>query len=129
MQPLTKDEMMFFDGKPGALALYEVFREKLFALCPDGVLQVQKTQITFRNPKVFCCVSMARLKGVQGEYIVVTLGQGRRLESPRGWVATEPYPGRWIHHIPIRDSREVDGELPDWVRRAYTFSREKRPLR
>ena len=51
MQPLTKDEMMFFDGKPGALALYEVFREKLFALCPDGVLQVQKTQIPSGTPR------------------------------------------------------------------------------
>lgn len=129
MCQLTMDELMFFGGKTGALTLYEAFREKLFALFPDVTFQVQKTQITFRNPKVFCCVSMARLKGVQGEYIVVTLGLGQRLESPRVWVATEPYPGRWTHHIPIRDSREVDEELLDWVRQAYTFSREKRPLR
>lgn len=126
---MTIDEQMFFDGKPGALALYEAFREKLLALCPDAAFQVQKTQITFRNPRVFCCVSTARMKGIQGEYIVVTLGLGQRLASPRVWVATEPYPGRWTHHVPVWDVEELDEELMDWVRQAYTFSREKRPLR
>ena len=127
---MTIDEQMFFDGKPGALALYEAFREKLLALCPDAAFQVQKTQITFRNPKVFCCVSMARMKGIQGEYIVVTLGLGQRLASPRVWVATEPYPGRWTHHIPLRDSREVDGELLDWfhVAKDGLWASKKRPF-
>lgn len=129
MQPLTMDELMFFDGKPGALALYEAFREKLFALFPDVAFQVQKTQITFRNPKVFCCVSLAKMKGANGEYIVVTFGLGQRLVSPRVWVAAEPYPGRWTHHVPVWDMEELDEELLDWVRQAYTFSREKRPLR
>lgn len=129
MQPLTMDERMFFDGKPGALALYEVFREKLFALCPDGAFQVQKTQITFRNPKVFACVSLAKMKGAKGEYIVVTFGLGQRLVSPRVWAAAEPYPGRWTHHVPVWNAEELDEELLDWVRQAYTFSREKRPLR
>ena len=58
---------------------------------------------------------MARMKGSEGECIVVTVGLGQRLASPRVWVATEPYPGRWSHHIPLRDCREVDGELLDWV--------------
>lgn len=122
---MTIDEQMFFDGKPGALALYEAFREKLLALCPDAALEVQKTQITFRNPKVFCCVSMARMKGIQGEYIVVTLGLGQRLASPRVWVATEPYPGRWTHHIVISDPAEVDDELMGWVREAAAFAAAK----
>lgn len=129
MKELTWDEQMFLGDKPGALGLYAAFREALLERFPHAALQVQKTQITFRNPKVFCCVSMARMKGVQGEYIVVTLGLGQRVDSPRVWVATEPYPGRWTHHVPVRDVEELDGELMDWVEQAYTFSREKRPLR
>lgn len=129
MKELTWDEQMFLGDKPGALGLYAAFREALLERFPHAALQVQKTQITFRNPKVFCCVSMARMKGVQGEYIVVTLGLGQRVDSPRVWAATEPYPGRWTHHVPVRDVEELDGELMDWVEQAYTFSREKRPLR
>ena len=122
---MTIDEQMFFDGKPGALALYEAFREKLLALCPDAAFQVQKTQITFRNPKVFCCVSMARMKGIQGEYIVVTLGLGQRLASPRVWVATEPYPGRWTHHVVLSRPEELDETLLAWLREAWDFSEAK----
>lgn len=122
---MTIDEQMFFDGKPGALALYEAFREKLLALCPDAAFQVQKTQITFRNPRVFCCVSMARMKGIQGEYIVVTLGLGQRLASPRVWVATEPYPGRWTHHIVVSGLEEIDDELMGWVKEAAAFAAAK----
>ena len=122
---MTIDEQMFFDGKPGALALYEAFREKLLALCPDAALEVQKTQITFRNPRVFCCVSMARMKGIQGEYIVVTLGLGQRLASPRVWVATEPYPGRWTHHIVVAGPEEIDDELMGWVKEAAAFAAAK----
>lgn len=122
---MTIDEQMFFDGKPGALALYEAFREKPLALCPDAAFQVQKTQITFRNPRAFCCVSMARMKGIQGEYIVVTLGLGQRLASPRVWVATEPYPGRWTHHIVVAGPEEIDGELMGWVKEAAAFAAAK----
>ena len=122
---MTIDEQMFFDGKPGALALYEAFREKLLALCPDAAFQVQKTQISFRNPRVFCCVSMARMKGIQGEYIVVTLGLGQRLASPRVWVATEPYPGRWTHHIVVAGPEEIDDELMGWVKEAAAFAAAK----
>lgn len=122
---MTIDEQMFFDGKPGALALYEAFREKLLALCPDAALEVQKTQITFRNPRVFCCVSTARMKGIQGEYIVVTLGLGQRLASPRVWVATEPYPGRWTHHIVVAGPEEIDDELMGWVKEAAAFAAAK----
>lgn len=129
MYQLTIDEQMFFDGKPGALALYEAFREKLSALFPDVTFQVQKTQITFRNPKVFCCVSLAKMKGAKGEYIVVTFGLGQRLVPPRVWAAAEPYPGRWTHHVPVWNVEELDEELLDWVGQAYAFSREKRPLR
>lgn len=122
---MTIDEQMFFDGKPGALALYEAFREKPLALCPDAAFQVQKTQITFRNPRAFCCVSMARMKGIQGEYIVVTLGLGQRLASPRVWVATEPYPGRWTHHIVVAGPEEIDDELMGWVKEAAAFAAAK----
>ena len=108
---MTIDEQMFFDGKPGALALYEAFREKLLALCPDAAFQVQKTQITFRNPKVFCCVSMARMKGIQVEYIVVTLGLGQRLASPRSGWQRSPTPAAGPTTFPLGTAGKWTGSF------------------
>ena len=50
---------------------------------------------------------------------------GGRLDSPRVAVATEPYPGRWTHHIVICDPAEVDDELMGWVREAAAFAAAK----
>ena len=56
----------------------------------------------------------------------MTIGLSHRLDSPRVAVATEPYPGRWTHHILISDETQIDGELLDWLREAWEFAESKR---
>ena len=41
----TVNELLFFDSKPDALAMYEAFREAVFAKVPDTRIEVEKTQI------------------------------------------------------------------------------------
>ena len=41
-------------------------------------------------------------------------------------VATEPYPGRWTHHILLSDETQIDGELLGWLREAWEFAESKR---
>ncbi len=123
------DERRFFEGKPQALGLYEAFAERLFALFPDAGVRVQKTQITFTNPRVFACVSMLKVRPAKGrpaEYIVVTFGLGQQVLSPRIDAATEAHPGRWTHHVLLAVPGEIDGELMAWVQAAYAFSADKR---
>ena len=36
---------------------------------------------------------------------------------------SEPYPGRWTHHLVIGSVEEIDDELMDWVREAYEYAR------
>jgi len=50
----------------------------------------------------------------------------RRLDSPRVDAASEPYPGRWTHHIVIGSAEEIDGEVMEWIREAAEFSSRKR---
>lgn len=122
------DEWMFFEGRPTAFDLYKMFVEKLFEQFPDTGMRVQKTQITFTNPKVYACVSFAKVRKVKErpkEYIVITLGLNRQLNSPRIDVATEPYLGRWTHHLLIEKQEEIDDELMSWVQEAYHFARFK----
>lgn len=127
------DELMFFREKPIALALYAALAEKLFAQLPDTGMRVQKTQITFTNPRVFACVSFAKVRKAKDrpkEYIVVTLGLGKQVQAARIAAAAEPYPGRWTHHILIERADEIDDELMAWLRQAYCFAQLKeRPWR
>lgn len=121
--------LFFFEKDPAALLLYEVFERAVRELVPDVGIKVQKTQITYTNPKVFAAVSLrpARRKAERPEhFITVTLGLNRRLESPRVDAASEPYPARWTHHLMISSAGEIDGELLGWVAEAAAFSASKR---
>ena len=128
MRELDADTLMFFDQHMEALPLYRAFEEILFDSFPVANKRVQKTQITFSNRHVFACVSFARVKRkaeLQKGYLVVTLGLPVPLDSERVAVKTEPYPGRWTHHIVVNKPEELNEELLSWVREAYDFAAAK----
>ena len=119
---MTGEELLFFNHRPEAVAVYAAFEEALKKRLGPLEPRVQKSQITYA-PKVFACVSLPRKKGESG--ILVSLGLGRREGSSRVAVAVEPYPGRWTNHIPVHTPGEVDGELMEWVEEAYHFALTK----
>ena len=122
------DTLMFFDGHQTALPLFQAFEDMLYSAFPNVNRRVQKTQITFFNRHVFACVSFARVKRkaeLPEGYLVITLGLPEPLASARVAVKTEPYPGRWTHHIVVSKPEELDAELLSWVREAYAFADAK----
>ena len=128
MRELDADALMFFDQHMDILPLYQAFEELLFDSFPVVNKRVQKTQITFSNRHVFACVSFARVKRkaeLPMRFIVITLGLPAPLDSERVAVKTEPYPGRWTHHIVVNKPEELDEELLSWVREAYAFAAVK----
>ena len=128
MREIDADTLMFFDRHTAALPLYRAFEAMLFASFPAVNKRVQKTQITFSNRHVFACVSFARVKRkaeLPAGYMVLTLGLPAPLDSERVAVKTEPYPGRWTHHIVVSKPEELDEELLSWVREAYDFAAAK----
>lgn len=118
------DAMQFFDRRPRELALYQDFERKVLSACPDTHIRVQKTQITFENRHGFAFVSLPRRK-VQQPTIVVSFGLSYRVDAPRIWVATEPYPNRWTHHMLIADEGQLDDELLGWIKEAAAFAAAK----
>jgi hypothetical protein len=56
------------------------------------------------------------------DYLVLTLGLPVPLDSERVAVKTEPYPGRWTHHIVISRPDELDEELLSWIRESYDYA-------
>lgn len=123
------NEALLFDVVPGAYMLYRAFADKVLKTWPDAGYRVQKTQVTFTNPRVFACASLLRVgrkKDRPDPWITVTLGLPYRLDSPRASVCTEPYPGRWTVHILLGSPEEIDDELLFWIGEAYNFAAQKR---
>ena len=104
--------LQFFDRQMDALPLYEKFETCIMSRIPDVKIKVQKTQISFYNRHMFACVSFAKVR--------------KKKECPPYYIATEPYPGRWTHHVLISDPSQIDKELMGWIEEASLFSDGKR---
>ena len=126
---ISSDELFFFNEKPAALPLYEVFAPRIFAEIDNVTVKVQKTQISFANKHNFAFASLLPVRRVKERpevYITVSFGLSYKKESPRIDVATEPYPNRWTHHVLISSPEEIDDELMSWIKEASEFSDMKR---
>ena len=119
---------MFFDGHPAELALYEALFRRMDGAFPEGTVKVQKSQISFYGRHLFAAASLPvrRRKDWPKICLVVTVGLSYRLDSPRVAAASEPYPGRWTHHVLVTEADQIDEELMGWLREAWDFAESKR---
>jgi hypothetical protein len=46
-ETISSEELFFFDRKPAALPMYEVFRKSVLAEIPEAGIEVGKTQVSF----------------------------------------------------------------------------------
>lgn len=46
---------------------------------------------------------------------MVSFGLGAPLQSPRLFAVANPAPGRYTHHVQVRDFSELDDELMQWI--------------
>ena len=144
----TADAGMFFDGHPAELALYEALFRRMDGAFPEGTVKVQKSQISFYGRHLFAAASLPvrRRKDWPKMCLMVTVGlpsasyklschpdTGRGAFSfcvcPGGLVvaaASEPYPGRWTHHVLVTEADQIDEELMGWLREAWDFAESKR---
>ena len=129
MDPVSLEEVQFFQQRSGALPLYLHLREKIGEICPQATVSVKKTQISLMNRRLFGAVSFLPVRPAKARpdpFLTVTFGLGRQLVSPRIDAAVEAYPGRWTHHVMIGTPEEADAELLDWLAEAAAFSAAKR---
>ena len=126
---MRDDILLFFSQRMEALPLYEKLDGQILAEIPDVKIKVAKTQISFYNKRGFAFVSFnpcRRAKERPAAWMTVSFGLGYRKEAERIDVATEPYPGRWTHHVMVGSTAEIDDELLGWIKEAADFSASKR---
>ena len=121
---LSADVLFFFDGHPGALALFGALAEGLLAEYTQTEIRVKKTQISFFDGHVYACASLTpvRRRAERPEpFLTVTFGLDIPLDSPR-LVCVPIRPNRFTHHAMIGDPGGIDGELMGWLREAHDFA-------
>ena len=129
---MDNDILFFFGEHMDALPIYERLEARILAQIPDVKIKVAKTQITFARRYGFAFVSFnpcRRAKDRPAVWMTVTFGLGNRKESPRIDAATEPYPGRWTHHVMVGSAEEIDEELLGWIWEAAEFAETKGRLK
>ena len=125
---ISFEELFFFDRKPAALPMYEVFRKSVLAEIPEAGIEVGKTQVSFFIGHMFAAVSFTPVRKAKDRpdpFLTITFGLPRRVESTRINAAAEPRPGRWTHHVMIGTGEEIDDELLAWIREAAGFAGRK----
>ena len=125
---MDNDILSFFGEHMDALPNYERLENAILTRVPDVKIKEAKTQITFANKRGFAFVSFnpcRKAKDRPAVWMTVTFGLGYHKESPRIDVATEPYPGRWTHHVTVESEDEIDEELLGWIQEAADFSAAK----
>ncbi len=109
---MTDDLLFFFDREPLGLALFELLYEQAMTRWPSSTLRVQKTQITFSDPRGYLFASRPRRRGGG---LMVTFGLSAPLKSPRLFAVANPAPGRYTHHVQVADPADIDGQLMQWI--------------
>ena len=125
---MDNDILSFFGEHMDALPIYERLENAILTRIPDVKIKVAKTQITFANKRGFAFVSFnpcRKVKDRPAVWMTVTFGLGCRKGSSRIDVATEPYPGRWTHHVMVGSVDEIDEELLSWIQEAAEFANVK----
>ena len=103
---------LFFGGAPEGFALYAELERRILAAHPHVTVKVQKTQITFSDPRGYLFASRPRRRGGG---LMVTFGLSAPLESPRLFAVANPAPGRYTHHVQVADPADIDGQLMQWI--------------
>lgn len=122
------DEQLFFKGKDIELGLYEKLKARVLELWPSAQLLVQRTQISFYDPRLFLAVSFSRpLAKAQmpGRFILATIGLPNPITSTRIARTVQISAKRYTCHIIISSPDEIDEQLLAMI----AFSHEMGSLR
>lgn len=124
---MDTETILFFEGHQAALPLHKTLVQKLKKHVPDAEIRVQKTQISFYRKHFFGCVSFLPVRKPRPEcFLTLTFGLGYALGHPRVDQTTEPYPGRYTHHIMLTGTEDADEELMNWLTEAAAFAATKK---
>jgi len=117
---LTLEE--FFGGHTDSKQLFDALLRLVDHIGPAEV-RVTKSQIAFRRNKPFAWAWMPG-KYLRGKIapLVLTLSFPHRDPSPRWKEIVEPARGRFIHHLELYSTDDLDDEVIEWLKIAWKMA-------
>jgi hypothetical protein len=113
----------YFIGYPSQLNTFNRLQEIILGFGPVKI-EAMKSQISFGTNYKFAWVWLPqkwKMKQPEGS-MVLTIGLDHTIEDPRIKESVNPYPNRWVHHLVINESDQLDGTVIAWLDEAYQFS-------
>ena len=108
----------FFAGHPEGLRILHRVQEVIDELGTTST-RVTKSQIAFRRAKGFAYVWRPGQYLTSSVPAVLSIALGRRVPSARFKSVVNPSPGVWMHHIELREPRDVDEQVREWLHEAF----------
>jgi hypothetical protein len=121
-----KDVKAFFSNQEKQISLFNAV-EKMINSTGPVTMEVKKSVISIGTNTKFAWVWMPQPWSSERpeDCLVLTFGVGRYIENDKIVEAKEPYPGRWIHHVIIQVEDDLNDDVYQWLREAYTFSQNR----
>lgn len=109
----------FFDGHPGALAIFRGVRSVIETI-GTASLRTSRSQVAFARRRGFAWLWLPGmwLRHPTTE-TVLSIALTQRDPSSRFKEVAHPTRGVWMHHLEVRDPTEIDAEVAAWLREAY----------
>jgi len=115
---MTVDE--YFNGHDLSRQLFDALYDMVHEINPVEI-RVTKSQISFRRHKAFAWVWIPA-KYLLGKVapLVLTFVFHHVDASPRWKEIVEPSPGHFTHHLELYSINDIDDQVHDWLREAWT---------
>jgi hypothetical protein len=112
---------VLFAGKPGPLALFRGLRRRIEALGPVKA-DATRTQVSLAAARKFAWMWLAPAtrRSPHGT-LMLTLDMDHRTSDPLIASASQTYPGKWTHQIPVADAAASRKVRRAWLKDAYAF--------
>lgn len=109
----------FFRGDLVAQRLFDAVSRAASKSGPFS-LRIMKSQISLDRAHPFAAVWVpGRVLHGETPPLVLSVYLPRRDASPRWKQVVEPAPGRFTHHLELRDAADVDQQVENWLAEAW----------
>ncbi len=121
-----KSVNVFFADFPESRSLFDMLMKQVWE--PGSFdLRVTKSQIAFHrdHPFAWIWIPEKHLKR-KAAPLVLSIVFPERDTSPRWKEIVEPSKGKFMHHLEIHSTRDIDEQVVIWFRRAWTTAGNSR---
>ena len=114
----------FFGNHIDSLKAFERLKIYIDDFCPDAVISIKGSLLSFRTRAGFAYVSIPT--DDSGNVLFnLALTNRKKITSSRIDKTVPPVPGTqsFVYHIGIRSASDIDSEVKGWIRQSYEYSK------